>query len=33
MKLDYQHTGTPTPTPELVSRVIGQFRNAGCNVR
>jgi pyruvate formate lyase activating enzyme len=33
MKLDYKHAGTPTPTPDLVNRVIEQFRTAGCNVR
>ena len=33
MKLDYEHLNTPTPTPDLVARVIGQFRSAGCNSR
>lgn len=33
MKLDYVHVDTPLPTPDLVSRVVGQFRTAGCNVR
>lgn len=33
MGLDYIHADTPTPTPELISRVIKQFRSAGCNVR
>jgi pyruvate formate lyase activating enzyme len=33
MKLDYKHLTTPTPTPDLVNRVIEQFRAAGCNVR
>ena len=33
MKLDYKHAGTPTPTPDLINRVIEQFRTAGCNVR
>ena len=33
MGLDYKHFDTPTPTPELISRVIGQFRAAGCRVR
>ena len=33
MGLPYVHAETPTPTPDLISRVIGQFRAAGCNVR
>ncbi|MGB6397991.1 MAG: pyruvate formate-lyase-activating protein [Bradyrhizobium sp.] len=33
MKLDYKHLETQTPTPDLVNRVIEQFRAAGCNVR
>ena len=33
MGLDYPEDDTPTPTPDLISRVIGQFRDAGCNVR
>ena len=33
MDLEYQHHDTPSPTRELVSRVIGQFRDAGCNAR
>jgi pyruvate formate lyase activating enzyme len=33
MKLDYRHADTPTPSPDLVSRVIGQFRAAGCRAR
>ena len=33
MKLDYKHLETPTPTPDLINRVIEQFRSAGCNVR
>jgi pyruvate formate lyase activating enzyme len=33
MHLDYIHADTPTPTPDLISRVIGQFKEAGCNVR
>jgi pyruvate formate lyase activating enzyme len=33
MGLPYEHADTPTPTPDLLSRVIGQFRAAGCNVR
>ena len=31
--LDYQHEDTPIPSGDLVKRVIGQFRDAGCNVR
>ncbi|HAA03314.1 MAG TPA: pyruvate formate-lyase 1-activating enzyme, partial [Syntrophobacteraceae bacterium] len=31
--LDYQLAGTPPASPELVSRVLGQFRDAGCNAR
>jgi pyruvate formate lyase activating enzyme len=33
MGLDYKHLNTPTPTPELIARVIDQFRAAGCNAR
>lgn len=33
MGLDYKHFDTPTPTPELVNRVIEQFRAVGCRVR
>jgi pyruvate formate lyase activating enzyme len=33
MKLNYKNANTPTPTPDLVSRVIEQFRSAGCRVR
>ena len=33
MGLDYKHNDTQPPSRELVSRVIGQFRDAGCNVR
>jgi pyruvate formate lyase activating enzyme len=33
MGLPYLHETTQTPTPDLISRVIGQFRAAGCNVR
>ena len=33
MKLEYKNANTPTPTPDLVNRVIGQFRSAGCRVR
>jgi pyruvate formate lyase activating enzyme len=33
MGLDYKHKDTQPPTPELMSRVIGQFHAAGCRVR
>lgn len=33
MGLPYLHETTSTPTPDLISRVIGQFRASGCNVR
>jgi pyruvate formate lyase activating enzyme len=33
MNLDYALADTPSAPPELVSRVIGQFRAAGCRVR
>ncbi len=33
MKLEYEHLNTPTPTPDLINRVIEQFRSAGCRVR
>jgi pyruvate formate lyase activating enzyme len=33
MNLDYKCANTPTATPDLVNRVIGQFRAAGCRVR
>jgi pyruvate formate lyase activating enzyme len=33
MDLEYKHHDTPPPSRELVSRVIGQFREAGCQVR
>jgi pyruvate formate lyase activating enzyme len=33
MNLEYKHFDTSRPTPELVNRVIGQFRAAGCNAR
>ena len=33
MNLDYKHANTPPPTPELVNRVIEQFRAAGCRAR
>lgn len=31
--LDYKHNDTPAPSRELINRVLGQFRDAGCNVR
>ena len=31
--IEYKHANTAAPTRELVDRVIGQFRDAGCNVR
>jgi len=31
--LDYKHVNTPTPAPDLVSRVLEQFRAAGCRAR
>jgi pyruvate formate lyase activating enzyme len=33
MKLDYKNADTPTPTPDLVGRVVQQFHAAGCRVR
>jgi pyruvate formate lyase activating enzyme len=33
MKLDYKHADTPTPPPDLIKRVIDQFRAAGCSAR
>jgi pyruvate formate lyase activating enzyme len=33
MKLDYKESSTPTPMPDLIKRVIEQFRSAGCRVR
>ena len=33
IKLDYKHVNTPTPTPDLVNRVVEQFRAAGCRAR
>jgi pyruvate formate lyase activating enzyme len=33
MGLGYKHRDTPTPTPDLVNRVIEQFRAAGCRAR
>ena len=31
--LDYKHDDTPPASRELVSRVIGQFQDAGCRAR
>ena len=33
MQLEYRHVDTPTPTPDLVERVLEQFRAAGCRAR
>ena len=33
MGLEYQHLNTPPPSRDLVNRVIGQFRDAGCRAR
>jgi pyruvate formate lyase activating enzyme len=33
MGLTYELSETPTPSPELVARVLGQFREAGCRAR
>ena len=33
MNLEYKHANTPPPTPDLVNRVIEQFRAAGCRAR
>jgi len=33
MNLEYQHENTPAPTPDLMKRVIEQFRHADCRVR
>jgi pyruvate formate lyase activating enzyme len=33
MKLEYKHADTKSPSPELIARVIGQFKAAGCNAR
>ncbi len=33
MGLTYELFDTPSPSPELVQRVIGQFRDAGCRAR
>jgi pyruvate formate lyase activating enzyme len=31
--LEYKHLNTPPPSRDLVNRVIGQFRDAGCRAR
>jgi pyruvate formate lyase activating enzyme len=33
MNLEYKHNDTAEPTPDLIKRVLDQFRNAGCRVR
>ena len=33
MNLEYKNANTPTPAPDLIARVIEQFRTAGCPVR
>ena len=33
MNLEYKNANTPNPTPDLIARVIEQFRTAGCPVR
>jgi pyruvate formate lyase activating enzyme len=33
MKLEYKEANTSPPTPDLIMRVIDQFRSAGCRVR
>jgi pyruvate formate lyase activating enzyme len=33
MNLEYRHVDTQRPTPELINRVLEQFRAAGCRVR
>ena len=33
MKLEYRLADVSAPSPDLMARVIGQFRAAGCNVR
>src|SRR6187549_258639 len=33
MNLPYLHANTSAPTPDLIARVIEQFRKAGCNAR
>src|ERR1700750_1553174 len=33
MGIDYKEANTPSASPELAQRVIGQFREAGCQAR
>jgi pyruvate formate lyase activating enzyme len=33
MHLDYKNLEAPTPTPDLINRVLEQFRAAGCHAR
>jgi pyruvate formate lyase activating enzyme len=33
MGIEYRHLNTPSPTPDLIERVLEQFREAGCRVR
>jgi pyruvate formate lyase activating enzyme len=33
MGLEYRHRDTKSPSPDLIARVIGQFKAAGCNAR
>jgi pyruvate formate lyase activating enzyme len=33
MKLEYKHVNTSSPAPELIKRVIDQFKAAGCHAR
>lgn len=33
MHLDYKNAATQAPTPDLIDRVLTQFREAGCHVR
>jgi pyruvate formate lyase activating enzyme len=33
MNLEYKHAETAPPSPELIDRVLSQFRAAGCRVR
>ncbi len=33
MNLEYKNANSPTPTPDLINRVLEQFRAAGCHVR
>jgi pyruvate formate lyase activating enzyme len=33
MNLEYKHDDTKPPSPELIARVIKQFKDAGCNAR